>query len=173
MEIQTERLVLRKFNEKDVDRLFELAKNPNVADTAGWPAHQNKEESLNTIRTIFQEDGVFAISLKDNPDEIIGAISLKNSHEPHSKEIGYWVGEPYWNQGYATEALQAIINHAFGYLHLRTLIARYYDGNFGSQKVMEHNNFSFFKTVVDEPVLLLNTSKTIHYMKLESQSDAN
>lgn len=59
--LETERLLLRKWTEKDADSLFEYAKDPDVGPIAGWPPHQSAEESLSIIRNVLNGAECYAI----------------------------------------------------------------------------------------------------------------
>ena len=53
MELETERLILHRWECGDADSLFEYAKDPDVGPIAGWPAHRSVEESLDVIKNVF------------------------------------------------------------------------------------------------------------------------
>lgn len=72
MVLNTERLVLRPWNETDAESLYEYAKNPEVGPIAGWPPHKNTDESLDVIRNVFNGAECYAICEKEN-DKAIGA----------------------------------------------------------------------------------------------------
>ena len=65
MRIETERLVLREWREEDAETLYRHASNPIVGRMAGWPPHTLVEESLEVIRTVFNNPTTWAIALKD------------------------------------------------------------------------------------------------------------
>ena len=78
--LETERLVLRRWEESDAENLFQYAKDPDVGPIAGWPPHQSVEESLDVIRNVFNGPEAYAICLKKD-NKAIGAIELKlNGH---------------------------------------------------------------------------------------------
>lgn len=52
--LETERLLLRDFEESDLDDLFEYAKSPNVGPNAGWSPHMSKEDSMNIIKMFME-----------------------------------------------------------------------------------------------------------------------
>ena len=71
--LETERLLLRPWQDCDADTLFKYASDPDVGPRAGWPPHKSEEESLEIIRTIFNNDRTWAIELKET-GEAIGCI---------------------------------------------------------------------------------------------------
>ena len=101
--LETERLILRKWNDKDSDSLFEYAKDPDVGPIAGWPPLKSKDESLNVIRNVLNGAECYAICEKGS-DKAIGAIELKlNGHTDMTNrddecELGYWLGKPFWGK---------------------------------------------------------------------------
>ena len=62
--LETERLVLRRWEESDAENLFQYAKDPDVGPIAGWPPHQSVEESLDVIRNVFNGPEAYAICLR-------------------------------------------------------------------------------------------------------------
>lgn len=73
---------------------------------------------------------------------MIGHVELKLIFQ-HSAEIGYWLGRPYWNQGYATEAVQQMLNFAFVNLELKRVQAYVLEGNSTSVRVLEKCGFKY------------------------------
>ena len=53
MTLETERLILRRWEESDAEDLYEYARDPEVGPPAGWPPHQSVDESREVIRTVF------------------------------------------------------------------------------------------------------------------------
>jgi RimJ/RimL family protein N-acetyltransferase len=70
--------------------------------------------------------------------ELVGAISLMSINRDHARaELGYWIGVPYWNQGYCTEAGAAVAAYGFGELGLNRITAHYFARNPASGRVLE------------------------------------
>lgn len=76
LNMETERLVLRKWKESDKESLYECAKDPDVGPAAGWPAHKNAEESEFVIKNVLNGVECYAICEKGS-DVAIGSIELK------------------------------------------------------------------------------------------------
>ena len=79
----------------------------------------------------------FAIALKET-DRLIGGVGLDGTTGDGSDEpaLGYWLGQPYWGNGYALEAAAAVIDYGFRTLGLETIRAYTDPGNAASQKVL-------------------------------------
>ena len=144
----TERLILRRWENSDAESLFEYAKDPDVGPVAGWPAHQNIEESRNVIRNVLNGKEAYAICLKTDR-RAIGAIELKlKGHTDLTErddecEMGYWIGKPFWGQGLMPEAAGEILRHAFEDIGMTKVWAGYYEGNRKSKRVQEKCRFRY------------------------------
>ncbi len=145
--METDRIILRPWRESDAEILFKWASNPDVGPRAGWPPHKSVEESLEIIRTVFNDaTNTWAIELKET-GEAIGAMGYGSSCECDlpAREgeplIGYWVAKPYWNQGICTEALQLMLDHIRQTTDIKSLISGHFIDNPASGRVMEKCGF--------------------------------
>ena len=151
MNLKTERMVLRPWRETDAEILYEYAKDERVGPVAGWPVHQSVEESREVIRTVFAQEGVFAVTLKEDNKAIgcIGVIRGTKSNFPigeNEGEISYWIGVPFWGQGLIPEAMREVIRYAFEDLKLVNLWSGYFDGNEKSKRAQEKCGFRHHHT---------------------------
>ncbi len=165
--IETERLTLRPWEESDAESLYEYAKNPNVGPIAGWPVHTSVENSRQVIKDVLSKEYTYAITLKKQ-DKAIGCIGLmlgKNSNfnlPDGEAEIGYWIGEPYWGNGYVPEATAELMKFGFEKLKLHKLWCGYFDGNYKSKRVQEKCGFRYHHTNKDVKLEMMNDTKTEH-----------
>ena len=165
--MKTDRLILRHWTESDAESLYEYAKDPNIGPIAGWPPHKSVDESLNIIRTVFNGSECYAIC-KEGNNKAIGAIELKlKGHTDMTErddecELGYWLGKPFWNKGYMTEAAKEILRHGFEDLGITTIWCGYYDGNERSKRVQEKVGFIYHHTCEKVPVPLMNEIRIGH-----------
>lgn len=150
--IETERLILRPWEESDASALFKYASDPDIGPIAGWPPHTSVEHSLEIIRTVFAAPETYAAVLKET-GEPVGSCGIMFSESLHSAdmkqdeaEIGYWIGKPYWGRGLIPEAVGALLARSFGDLHLDAVWCGYYDGNIKSKRVIEKCGFSYHHT---------------------------
>ena len=155
--LQTNRITLRPWRDDDAETLFRYASDPDVGSRAGWPPHKSVEESLEIIRTVFNNAlCTWAIELKET-GEPIGAIGYGPSCDCHlpAREgepiCGYWVAKPYWNQGICTEALRLMIEHIRQTTDIQSLISGHFIDNPASGRVMEKCGFvPTGETCIDE-----------------------
>ena len=146
--LQTGRLILRPFSLNDAQDVKRLAGDPAVADTTlniPYPYEDDMAETwIETHQAVFDEGkGVtFAIALRETA-ELVGAISLRTMTRFNRAEMGYWVGKPYWGNGYCTEAVKQIIAFGFDELNLHKVYAHYLTRNPASGRVMEKAGMSF------------------------------
>lgn len=143
IEIQTKRLKLRELRIADAQRIAALCGDPAVATMilrAPLPYLPVAAEGfIMTLaaRKPLGADFVFAVEL---PGE--GLIGMIGAHKApgDSFEIGYWLGRPYWGQGYASEALEAFLVEA---RKLGALQAGHFVDNPASGRVLEKGGFAY------------------------------
>ncbi|MBP5730801.1 MAG: GNAT family N-acetyltransferase [Clostridia bacterium] len=144
MIFETERLILRPWNEADAEECFRYAQDPRVGPAAGWPVHTSVEESRKIIREVLSAPEVYAIVLKETGLPV-GSIGLHFhsdlANTDDEAELGYWIGVPYWGQGLVPEAGREMLRHAFEDLGLERVWCGYYDGNEKSRRVQEKLGF--------------------------------
>jgi ribosomal-protein-alanine N-acetyltransferase len=138
----TRRLRLRPFELTDALEVQRLAGDPDIADTTlniphpyqpgmaeQWimthdPDHDSGEAL--TLAVVGRETG-----------ELMGAVGLTVTQRFNRAELGYWIGKPYWNRGFCTEAACAILSHAFEVMRLHRVHASHLIRNPASGRVMQ------------------------------------
>lgn len=166
--IETERLILRPWQENDAEALFRYARDPDIGSIAGWPPHTSVENSLEIIRTVFYAPETYAVVLKET-SEPVGSCGIMFANSLHSAnmkegeaEIGYWIGKPYWGQGLIPEAVKALLARCFNELKLDAVWCGYYEGNMKSKRVCEKCGFKYHHT--DREVISpLGDKRTEHF----------
>jgi RimJ/RimL family protein N-acetyltransferase len=141
--IETERLRMRAHRDDDLTDLVVLAGNREIARwTATIPHPYSETDGREWIARVQENHAAgqprrFAIALKET-DRLIGGVGLDGSTGDSSDEpaLGYWLGLPYWGNGYAREAVAAVIDYGFRTLGLKTIRAYTDPGNTASQKVL-------------------------------------
>ena len=146
MVVETKRLVLRNFKEDDLKDFYEMVSQKDVGPRCGWEPYTTEESALEYLRSTKDKPYKFAIVLK-NSNKVIGSIEimdiantekypfLKESDLATTKEIGFFINEDYWNNGYMTEALEVVITTSFEVLNYDSLVASYFEPNAASGRV--------------------------------------
>ncbi len=174
MTFTTERLMLRPWEEADAESLYEYAKDTSVGPIAGWPVHESVKNSLEIIKNVLSADETYAVCLKSD-NRAIGSVGLIPPSLSHTKpaeseyEVGYWIGVPFWGNGYIPEAVHEIQRHAFEDLGAAALWCGYYDGNEKSKRCMEKCGFAYHHTEKDQPCPLMGDVRTVHFSYLTKE----
>ena len=155
--LETDRLILRTWELKDLDDFFEYASVEGVGEKAGWEHHKSKDKSLEILKMFIEEKKVFAIVLKEN-QKVIGSIGIEELSEELDKdldnllgrELGYVLNKDYWNKGIMKEAVSKVVDYCFNTLKLNFLMASYFNYNIASKRVLENLNFKFYKDIIIE-----------------------
>lgn len=142
--LNTEKLILRPFKLSDAPAMFDnWAGHPSNVTYLTWPAHESLEVTEKVIQewvNNYQHPWYYnwAIAVKDEPDTVIGSISMvKFSHDINACEIGYVLSKKFWGQGYMTQALKEVIRFLFEEADVNRIFATYDSRNKASGKVME------------------------------------
>lgn len=138
--IQTRRLVLRAPIRGDVPELVKLADNRNIAQwLARLPSPYTRADAIAFVEIFAQraDERAYAITLDGTFIGVVG-FSFREGRPP---ELGYWLGEPYWGQGYMTEAVRGLVDaaHATGLYPL--IGARCRAENAASIAILEKTGF--------------------------------
>jgi RimJ/RimL family protein N-acetyltransferase len=142
--LTTPRLLLRAFTEADVASLIELAGNYEVAkNTLNIPHPYTEADARHWLHLTRQGHAqgtayAFALELRAT-SEFIGGIGLTLEARFDRAEAGYWLGQPHWGQGLATEALAALLRFGFEELKLNKIYATHHADNPASGGVMRKN----------------------------------
>lgn len=149
--IETNRLILRPWQNSDAESLYKYAKDPQVGPSAGWPVHTSVENSREIIHSVLSGPNTFAVVLKET-NEAIGSIGLMCGEDTeltdkvNECELGYWIGVPYWGLGLIPEAAEALIDYAFEHLHMQSIWCGYFSHNTKSLRVQEKCGFVYHHT---------------------------
>jgi len=140
--IETERLKLRPWTLNDAPEVQRLAGDKDIASTTENIPHPYEdgmaEQWIQTHQEKFERRELVNFAITHRQDRyIIGAIGLVLYVEHKRAEIGYWVGKPYWNNGYCTESAHAILKYGFDVLGLNRILGRHLTRNPASGKVMQ------------------------------------
>ena len=165
--IDTPRLRLRPWTDWDAPELYELARDPRIGMLCGWKPFECIDNAHEALSTVLAAPGSYAVTL-GSTGEIVGSIALRidtDSPEATVADIGYWIGAPYWGNGYATEAGHAIIERARE-LGVSTIILTYFDGNEASRRVSEKLGFTWQSRDEDVEYPLIGKRLAVHRTEL-------
>ncbi len=148
--LTTERLILRGWNHSDADDLYEIVGNPNVAKGAGWKPMDNRADVPGLIDRYIDREDVWAIEHRLHK-KVIGAVGLNvDVFRPtldKCKMLTFSLSEAFWGSGYAKEAAQALLRHAFAHLHLDIVTTNHFPSNVQSKRVIEKCGFVYEGTL--------------------------
>ena len=167
MELTTKRLIIRPWQEADADNLYKYAQDPRIGSMTGFPAHTSREYSLDIIRRILVNRGLYAVCLK-NDNLPIGYIGMHPGKQKQYKldnaiEISYWLGVPFWGQELMPEAIRRFQQHIFEDLPFEAIWCSYCEGNENSRKCMEKCGFIYHHTEENTPYIFLHELRTEHF----------
>jgi len=142
--IETDRLILTELEAEDIKDIVKYASNKNISDyTLNLPHPYSEKDAIYWINLAHQglksgTNYIFAIRLKEI-SQFVGGIGLTVEKRFNRAEIGYWVAEPFWRKGIATEATKTIIDFGFNELGLNKLTSSHLAENPASGKVMQNS----------------------------------
>ena len=161
IEIETERLTLKKLGKANKKRLIDLIGDFRVSETLSnvpYPyTNEDAEYWLNSVNASEFKLSIFRNSI------LIGGIGLTPEADGYC-EFGYWLGFEYWGKGYATEACNALLNYAKTNTSYKNFKANVYKGNTASSKVLEKVGF---RQIGEGKVFSLSKQENIPCLKYE------
>ena len=155
--LETKRLILRPFQISDAPRVKELAGAYEIYRPTLNVPHPYEEGMAEKwiathAATFYQGNGVnLAITLKAD-GLLIGAVGLGVSQGHHRAEVGYWIGVPYWGNGYCTEAAIEMLRYGFEVMKLHKITSSHMEWNQASGRVMQKAGMTREGTLVDHVV---------------------
>lgn len=140
--LENEKVLLRAFVLEDANAVAYLCNNYNIhKNTLTIPYPYLIQDAIDFISyqiSYSDSDREMSLAIEDkNTGELVGSIGLICSQIHKRCEVGYWIGEEYWNMGYATEALRVMIKYIFEIKGYNKVFGRHFDTNPSSGKVME------------------------------------
>ena len=135
--LDTPRLILREFSESDIAELVPLIGAAEVAATTLRIPHPYEEKHAREFFATAPKKNELRLSIRERSTRrLCGGIGLHPDEEPQRAELGYWIGVPFWGNGYATEAARAVIEYGFERLALEQIFANHFKGNDKSGRVL-------------------------------------
>ena len=155
--LETERLVLRPFQLSDAARVKALAGAFEIYRTTLNIPHPYEdgmaEKWIATHASQFYEGSSVNLAVTLKADGIlIGAIGLDATLRHQRTELGYWIGVPYWGNGYCTEAAVAVVRYGFTVMNYHKITSSHMEGNPASGRVMQKAGMRREGVLIDEVV---------------------
>lgn len=140
-ELRTARLTLRPFRASDAPGVRRLAGAREIAENTLNVPHPYPEGAaeawIASHGPAFARGEMAAFAVTQPDGTLVGACGLRMESEDAIAELGYWIGVPYWNRGYASEASRAVVDFGFETLGLQRIWARVFVRNPASARVAE------------------------------------
>ncbi|MBE4909925.1 GNAT family N-acetyltransferase [Bacillus luteolus] len=153
--LETERILLRKFNLDDVKDMFEYTSIPDVSNFVPWETHKSIEDSYGFINYILKqyEDSKlapWAIELKEN-QKVIGTIDFVAWYPQHRRaELGFILSKEHWGKGLIPEAAAKVIEFGFDRMNLNKIKAPCMVENVQSARVLQKLGMTLEGILKDE-----------------------
>ncbi|MBR0376043.1 MAG: GNAT family N-acetyltransferase [Bacillota bacterium] len=141
VELKTSRLVLRRHQSEDAAVLFEIfGSDPQMFEYSGWNPYQTRAMATETVASFiksYDDPHFYGWGIVRN-GKLIGTIGAYDYEADKSRiEIGTSIGRAWWGQGFATEAVTAVLRYLSEHEHIKTVSAWCASDNIGSRKAME------------------------------------
>lgn len=173
-EIKTPRLVLRKLNSKDAKDMYEYSSKSEVTKFLSWTEHESEKYTKKYLKFIASKykSGEYldwGITLKSS-GKLIGTCGFTSIDLSNSKgEIGYVLNPAFCHNGYAAEAVKAVLEYAFDTLELNRMEARVMEGNIPSVKLLEKCGMTFEGKGEEEIFVKGEFKNILHYSLLKDR----
>lgn len=155
------RVVLTPLSKEDASDIAHLLNNKRVWDNIRdyVPHPYFEKDAYDFIDSISEENPAMTFGIRWE-GTLAGVIGFKPQTDVYRKsvEVGYWIGEPYWGKGIATQAIRQIVDYGFSNLDINRIFAGVYSHNTPSMKALEKCGFQkegvFRKAVIKNGVFL-------------------
>jgi RimJ/RimL family protein N-acetyltransferase len=138
---------LREIREADIPALFAYQDDPEANEMAAFPARDETAFREHLGRVLANPDNI-ARAIVDG-DVVVGQIGSWSDEQDGTRDVGYWIGREHWGNGYATDALRALL----AIERERPLWAYIEEHNVGSQRVVEKCGFDLDRTVQEDVLM--------------------
>lgn len=151
-ELHTERLHLRKMKVSDSPSLFKVWSDPEATEFMNIDCFTDESQAKDMIKFLdecFLENKAIRFSIIEmESNDIIGSCGFNSlDFENEKAEIGYDIARAFWGRGYASEAINALLDYGFSTLKLNRIEAKVEPENVNSVKVLQKLNFIFEGTL--------------------------
>ena len=144
IELHTDNLVIKKPSENHLNSLIKELNNWNISK---WlievPYPYSIDDAKYWVKKTKQDQYSLNIYLKN---KLIGGMSLSNQRENSKWELGYWIGEEYWGNGYAIDACENLISYFFSNTNNSIIYASHMKDNIKSKKIIIKLGFNLISS---------------------------
>lgn len=151
--LETPRLIIRAWEESDLEDFYEYARVDGVGQRAGWKPHESIEVSKEILAGFIAGKKTFALQLKDS-GKVIGSLGLEAREDGISipegmqgREVGYVLSKNYWGKGLMPEAVSAVAKYCFDALSYDYITCGHFLSNQQSRRVIEKCGFTYVDTI--------------------------
>lgn len=172
MIIETERLIIREFNEQDIDALYEMNRNPEILTYIPTDPFTSKEQAETLFHNVIQTDyinhgfGRWAVYHRQD-QKVIGFCGPKFIEELNEVELGYRLLPEYWGKGIASEASNAVVSVSPNY-GIKEIIALILIGNKKSESVAKKAGLT-----LREQIEFMNCPVNLYHRTLQVEKTSN
>ena len=153
VELRTQRLILRPWQQEDLQDFFEYACVEGVGQMAGWLPHKTIQDSQKILDSFIEKKRTFAL---DYQGKVVGSLGIEEYDEKESPELdnrnaralGFGLSKDYWGRGLMPEAVNAVIRWLFEERKLDAILCAHFDWNTQSARVQQKCGFHFLKESV-------------------------
>jgi RimJ/RimL family protein N-acetyltransferase len=147
--LESERLILRKFEKNDLDSIHAMRNDADVMRYIREVSLAREESAkwMDLISALWENEGIgYCAVVEKETGDVAGWCGTWKIPETGEIEVGYAIAKEKWGNGYATEAAAAAVDHAFRRLKLERIVAVAYPENTASIRVMEKLGMKFVRT---------------------------
>ncbi len=166
IQIQTERLNLKKIEQKDINQLIKNLNNWNIVKwLVNVPYPYTTNDAKNWLDKSIKEELTLNIYLNNT---LIGGITIDSRSEDNKNVLGYWLVEEYWGKGYAVESCKSLISYFFSNYSENKIIASHMVDNEKSKKILISLGFKKINTSTIFSLSRNENVKDINYVLIKS-----
>ncbi len=177
--LETKRLLIRPFNDSDIEPLFAYRNDPEVAKYQGWDLPYPREKAINWVA---KSDGIAptetggsfsaALELKST-GEMIGDVGfMLTEHDVRQAHVGYSLARAYWRKRYGIEAVQRLLAYLFDELNLHRITAETDVLNESSWRLLERLGFRREAHLLENVWFKGDYESEYHYAMLKKEWEA-
>lgn len=144
--LETERLILRRMDESDIDAIFAMRADKDVMRFIREPVAKREEAErwINLVSSLWADEKIgFCALVEKQSGQFIGWCGLWRLKETGEIEVGYALTKEFWGKGFAVEASEAFLQYGFDKLKLEKIVAVANPENRASRRVMEKLGMRF------------------------------